>query len=114
MKKRGSKAEVTLPAAQPLALADLVEYANGSIVSRTLAEKETGTITAFAFDEGQSLSEHTTPYDAFVCVLDGRAELTIGGRKVEVQAGHMALMPAGVPHAVNAPGRFKMLLVMLR
>ena len=71
-------------------------------------------MTAFAFDAGQALSEHTAPFDAIVQVLDGKAELTIGGKRVAAQAGQAVLMPADVPHAVNATGRFKMLLLMIR
>jgi quercetin dioxygenase-like cupin family protein len=106
--------ETKIPDSEALELAELVEYSDDSIVSRTLAEREGGTITAFAFDEGQALSEHTTPYDAFVQVLDGEAELIIGGQEVEVSEGELAVMPADVPHAVRAPEKFKMLLVMLR
>ncbi len=98
----------------PYALSALVDYAEGSIVSRTLADTEQGTITLFAFDEGQSLSEHSTPYDAYVAILDGEAELVIAGKPVRPSAGEMVLMPAEVPHAVRAPGRFKMMLVMIR
>jgi quercetin dioxygenase-like cupin family protein len=96
------------------ALAVLVSYADGSIVSRTLVESDHATLTLFAFDKGQSLSEHTTPFDAYVHVLDGTAELTIGGEEVTAGAGQIVLMPAGVPHAVRAPGRFKMMLIMVR
>lgn len=103
-----------IPASEPLEAEKLVEYADESIVSRTLIEKESGTVTAFAFDEGQSLSEHTTPFDALVHVLDGEAELTIGGERIRVPEGQMALMPASVPHSVAAPSQFKMLIVMLR
>jgi quercetin dioxygenase-like cupin family protein len=95
-------------------LADCVRYADGSIVSRTVHDTGSGTITLFAFDAGQTLSEHTTPYDAYVCVLDGAAELTIGGETVEAESGQVVLMPAEVPHAVGAPERFKMMLVMIR
>ncbi len=104
----------TLPAAQPVELAGLVDYAAGSIVSRTLAENEAGTITLFAFDAGQGLSEHSAPFDAIVQVLGGRAELTIGGKPVAATAGQLVVMPADVPHAVKATERFKMLLTMLR
>lgn len=103
-----------LPAADPVAIAELVSYQEGSIVSRTLVKRSGGTVTLFAFDKGQSLSEHTAPFDALVQVLDGEAELVIGGKSVAAVAGQMVLMPADVPHAVNAPGRFKMLLVMIR
>jgi len=94
--------------------ASLVEYAPESVVSRQLVKNEAGTITLFAFDQGQSLSEHTTPFDALVQVIDGKVELIIGGESVPAVAGQMVLMPAGVPHAVRAPQRFKMLLTMLK
>jgi quercetin dioxygenase-like cupin family protein len=97
-----------------LDLAGGVEYAKGGIVSATLLDKRAGSLTLFAFDAGQSLSEHTSPYDAAVQVLDGRAELRIGGKAVAVSAGQMVIMPANVPHAVKAPRRFKMLLTMIR
>jgi quercetin dioxygenase-like cupin family protein len=103
-----------LPAAEPVDLATLVAYQEGAIVSRTLAKRNGGTVTLFAFDQGQALSEHTAPFDAIVQVLDGEAELVIGGRKVPTRAGQTTLMPAQVPHAVNATQRFKMLLVMVR
>ncbi len=103
-----------LPPAQALDLAGLVEYAEGAIVSRTVAESGAGTLTLFAFDGGQSLSEHSAPFDALVVVLDGRAELTIAGQVVAAEAGQLVVMPANVPHAVRAPQRFKMLLIMLR
>ena len=103
-----------IEAARAHALAALVDYAEGSIVSRTLVDKEQGTLTLFAFDEGQSLSTHTAPFDAYVNVLDGRAELTVGDKKVTAEAGQIVLMPANVPHAVRAVGRFKMMLIMIR
>jgi quercetin dioxygenase-like cupin family protein len=96
------------------ALAGMVDYQEGSIVSRTLLNKNTGTLTLFAFDGGQALSEHTAPFDAFVQVLDGEAEVVIGGAPKRVTAGEMVIMPADVPHAVKAPGRFKMFLAMIR
>ncbi|UCG57446.1 MAG: cupin domain-containing protein [Phycisphaerales bacterium] len=95
-------------------LADLVEYSNDSIVSKTILDKRTGTLTLFAFDEGQKLSEHTSPYDAVVQVLDGRATLVIGGEEVGVLPGQIIIMPANVPHAVIAEDKFKMLLTMIR
>ncbi len=103
-----------LPAAEPLNLAELVSYQDGSIVSRTLARRSGGTVTLFAFDRGQSLSEHTAPFDALAQILDGRAELVVGGKPVIAVAGQTVLMPADVPHAVSAVDRFKMLLVMIR
>ena len=103
-----------LPAAQAVDVAGLVDYAEGAIVSRTLAENKAGTLTLFAFDAGQGLSEHTAPFDAVVHVLDGAAALTIGGKPVAAIAGQAVLMPANVPHALKAAERFKMLLIMLR
>jgi quercetin dioxygenase-like cupin family protein len=96
------------------ALTDLIEYSTDSIVSKTMLDKPAGTITLFAFDKGQKLSEHTTPYDAVVQILDGRAQLTIGGRQKHVSAGQVIIMPGNVPHAVEAGEKFKMLLTMIR
>ncbi|MBN1393332.1 MAG: cupin domain-containing protein [Sedimentisphaerales bacterium] len=95
-------------------LVSLIKYSDGSIVSKTIVDAPIGTITLFAFDEGQKLSEHTAPYNAVVQVIDGSAELTIGGKKVTVPAGHIIIMPTNVPHAVNAEEKFKMLLTMIR
>ncbi len=100
--------------AQAQNLDGLIDYAADSIVSKTILDKPVGTITLFAFDEGQKLSEHTAPYDAVVQVIDGRAELTIGGKPVAVSAGELVIMPGNVPHAVTAQERFKMLLTMIR
>jgi quercetin dioxygenase-like cupin family protein len=93
---------------------NFVDYSKGSVVSKTLMDKKTGTLTLFAFDEGQGLSEHTAPFDAFVYVLDGESEITIGGKPQVVTAGEMVIMPADVPHSVRAIKEFKMLLVMIR
>ena len=98
-------------AVAPLSLA---EYQQGAVVSRTLLKRGGGTVTLFAFDEGQSLSEHTAPFDAIAHVLEGEALVTIAGAPLTVRAGEMVLMPANQPHAVNAPARFKMLLTMIR
>ena len=106
--------ENELPEGKTLTLKDYITYAEGSVVSKTIVDKKTGTVTLFAFDSGQKLSEHTTPFDALVNVVDGEAELTIGGEKLRVSAGQIVLMPADVPHAVNAVKRFKMLLIMIR
>lgn len=95
-------------------LIELVEYAPDSIVSKAILDKPAGTITLFAFDQGQKLSEHTAPYDAVVQILDGKARLTIGGEDVEAVAGQIIIMPANVPHAVYADEKFKMLLTMIR
>ena len=110
----GTQQKRGVPSAQAVKLAALVEYSQGSIVSRTIVENSAGTVTLFAFDAGQSLSEHSAPFDALVQVLDGRVELTIGGNRVLASAGDLVLMPANVPHAVSASERFKMLLTMLR
>ncbi len=95
-------------------LVELVNYQIGSIVSRTIVNRKSGTITLFAFDQGQSLSEHTTPFDAVAHVLEGEAEITISGQAFHLSAGEMILMPANQPHAVNAIQRFKMLLTMIK
>jgi quercetin dioxygenase-like cupin family protein len=92
---------------------DLVAYQAGSVVSREIVKKKTGSVTAFAFDKDQGLSEHTAPFDALVHVLDGTAEISISGTPHKLSQGEMILMPANVPHALRAIERFKMLLVML-
>ena len=91
-----------------------VDYAEGSIVSREILRNTAGTLTLFAFDQGQGLSEHTAPFDATVTILDGEAEILLGGVAHYPKAGEMLIMPAGVPHALNAKQRFKMLLTMNR
>lgn len=98
----------------PTNLSSLVSYQPDSVISRELVKKPTGTVTLFAFDKGQGLSEHTTPFDALVFVFDGTAEITISGAKHEVKAGEIILMPAGVPHALSALIPFKMMLTMIR
>jgi len=103
-----------MPSGEAINIASLVEYAPESIVSRQLVKNDAGTITLFAFDQGQSLSEHTTPFDAVVQIVDGQAELIIGGETVKTTTGQLVIMPADVPHAVKASARFKMLLTMLR
>jgi quercetin dioxygenase-like cupin family protein len=95
-------------------LADLVEYAADSSVSKTILDKPVGTITLFAVDKGQRLSEHQTPFDAVVQIVDGSAQLTIGGKDIIVSAGQIVIMPGNVPHAVAALEKFKMLLTMVR
>ena len=99
---------------QATRLIDLADYQEGSIVSRTIIDKKTGTITLFSFDEGQGLSEHTAPFDALVYLLDGEAEISISGKPFHLREGEMTIMPANQPHALKAVGRFKMLLVMIR
>jgi quercetin dioxygenase-like cupin family protein len=103
-----------MPPARALRLGTLADYGEGAIVSRTLVKGPAGSLTVFAFDKGQELSEHSTPFDAYVTVLDGEAILVIGGNEVRAKVGETVRMPAGIPHAVKAPERFKMLLVMLR
>lgn len=100
--------------AKVLNLADLVAYQPGSVVSRTVIDKKTGTCTLFAFDGGQGLSEHTAPYDALVEVLDGEAEITISGKPFHLKQGEIIIMPADKPHALRAVRRFKMMLVMIK
>ncbi len=95
-------------------MAGLVDYQAGSVVSRTVIEKETGTCTLFAFDEGQGLSEHTAPFDALVSLLDGEAEITISGKPFHLKEGDMIIMPADEPHALKAVKKFKMMLVMIK
>ena len=95
-------------------LVDLVNYQEKSVVSQTLIEKKTGTVTLFAFDEGQGLSEHTAPFDAMVSLLDGEAEITISGNAHKVKCGEMIIMPANEPHALRAVKRFKMMLTMIK
>ena len=95
-------------------LAQFIEYAEGSVVSKTLINKEAGTITLFAFDKDQGLSEHKAPFDALVYILDGTAEISIGGKPQTASAGEMLIMPANITHALQALAPFKMLLVMIR
>jgi len=106
-----TKSDIT---GKPLKMASLAEYQAGAIVSREVLRKETGTVTTFAFDEGQGLSEHTAPFDALVCVLEGEVEISIAGKPHRVTAGEMIIMPANKPHALKAVSRFKMMLVMIR
>lgn len=96
------------------ALTGAVEYATDSIVSKILLDKKVGSLTLFAFDAGQKLSEHAAPFDAVVQVIEGHGKITLGGKPYELQAGDCIIMPANVPHAVDAPERFKMLLTMIR
>jgi quercetin dioxygenase-like cupin family protein len=97
-----------------LTLRELVAYNEGSVVSKTLIDKKIGTVTMFSFDAGQGLSEHTAPFDAFVQVVDGEAEVTINGEPQTVAAGQIIIMPANIPHELKAIKPFKMLLVMIR
>jgi len=110
-KKRKDTSDI---AGQSLKLADLVDYQEGSVVSRTIIDKAAGTCTLFAFTAGQGLSEHTAPFDALVYLLDGEAEVTISGESLRLSQGDMVIMPADRPHALRALNRFKMMLVMIK
>jgi len=100
--------------AQVLNLAGMVAYQEGSIVSRTLIDQKTGTVTLFGFAAGQGLSEHTAPFDAMVYILDGEADVSISGKPYHLKTGEIIIMPANKPHALKATQAFKMLLVMIR
>jgi quercetin dioxygenase-like cupin family protein len=106
-KKQELKAHPTNPS-------NLIDYQEGSVVSRTIIDKKTGTVTLFAFDENQGLTEHTAPYDAMVYVLDGEAEVTISGKPIRLKQGEMTILPANEPHALVAKTKFKMLLTMIK
>jgi quercetin dioxygenase-like cupin family protein len=99
---------------KPGRLDALIGYAPDSVVSKTILDRHVGTVTLFAFDKGQKLSEHISPYDAIIQVIDGRATVIIDGQPKEVSAGELIIMPANMPHAVIADERFKMLLIMIR
>ncbi len=99
---------------KPFNLGGMLDYQEGSVVSRTLIDKKTGTITLFAFASGQGLSEHTAPFDAFVYIIDGEAEITLAGKPLTVKTGETLTMPANIPHALKANQPFKMMLVMIR
>ena len=103
-----------LPKGDVFQLTRLIQYSEGSVVSRTLHEAPGGTVTLFAFDAGQGLSEHSAPYDALVQVLDGAVDIAIGGEPRHVKTGEAVIMPANVPHALRSDTRFKMLLTMIR
>jgi quercetin dioxygenase-like cupin family protein len=100
--------------AKVLKVEDLIEYQDGAVVSREIIRKDTGTVTIFAFDKGEGLSEHTAPFDAMVQVIDGKAEITISGKKNILGGGDMIIMPANVPHALNGLERYKMVLTMIK
>jgi len=104
----------TFPTAEKFLLADQVNYAEGSVVSKIIVRNHQGNITLFAFDKGEFLSEHAAPFNALVVALDGKGLVTIAGRPFELTAGESIILPAGVPHAVNATERFKMMLVMIK
>jgi quercetin dioxygenase-like cupin family protein len=108
----GTKKESLIAQAQNLS--DLIAYQEGSIVSRTIIDKKAGTVTLFAFDENQGLSEHTAPYDAMVYILDGEVKITISGKPIMLKQGEMTIMPANEPHALTARTQFKMVLTMIK
>jgi quercetin dioxygenase-like cupin family protein len=99
---------------QPARLSELIECQEGSVVSRTLIDKKTGTVTLFAFDQGQGLSEHKTPFDALVHIFDGEAEVTVSGKAHRMTEGQMIIMPANKPHALRAVKKFRMILTMIK
>lgn len=100
--------------AQTMKMVSLAEYQEGSIVSRTLIDKKAGTVTFFAFDQGQGLSEHVAPFDAVVSILDGEAEVAISGKTFYLRDGEMIILPANKPHALKAIKKFKMMLIMIK
>jgi quercetin dioxygenase-like cupin family protein len=114
MEKRKQAQEAEALIGRVFALRDLLDYQEASVVSRTIITKETGTVTLFAFDQGEGLSEHTAPFDALVHVLDGATEITISGKPYTLGEGQMIIMPADEPHALKAVERFKMMLVMVK
>ena len=97
-----------------LNIENLIEYQEGSVVSREIIKKDTGTVTIFAFGKGEGLSEHTAPFDAMVQIIDGQAEITISGKKNLLEKGEMIIMPANEPHALKALEKYKMILTMIR
>ena len=114
MEEKKKQKDTVILSGKALKLGDLVEYQEGSAVSRTVIDKKTGTITLFSFDQGQGLSEHTAPFDALVYLIDGEAEVIVSGKVNRLIAGQMIIMPANEPHALRAVKRFKMMLVMIR
>ncbi len=114
MQNSESRADITKLTGQAMKLIDLIDYQVDSVVSRTIIDKSTGTLTLFAFDKGQGLSEHTAPFDALVNIIAGEAEVTISGKSIQVSQGEMVIMPANQPHALKALHRFKMMLVMIK
>jgi len=114
MSSQQAHARHEMPVAEVVRLNDLVNYQEGAVVSRTLVKRATGTITLFAFDEGQGLSEHTAPFDAMAHLLEGEAEIVIAGKPLRTTAEQSVLIPANEPHSLKALTRFKMLLTMIR
>ena len=114
MEHKETQAGAEKSAAQFLRLTELADYQKDSVVSRTIVDKKTGTVTFFAFDKGQGLSEHTAPFDALVYLLDGEAEIVISGKAFHLKEGEMIIMPANHPHSLKATQKFKMMLTMIR
>jgi quercetin dioxygenase-like cupin family protein len=114
MSSQQAQGKREMPIAEVVRLIDLVNYQEGAVVSRTLVNRGTGTVTLFAFDEGQGLSEHTAPFDALAHLLEGEAETAVSGKPLRTKAGEAVLMPANQPHSLKALSRFKMLLTMIR
>lgn len=110
----GEKMKTNKLTAKALVLSGLLKYQDDAVISREIVKKNTGTVTLFAFDKGQGLSEHTAPFDALVYIVDGRAEIKISGKSSIVKKGEMIIMPANKPHALKAEQKFKMLLIMIR
>jgi len=106
--------KINTPMATPFHLAESIAYSDSSVISKTLIDKGIGNITLFSFDRGQGLSEHTSPFDAVVYLLDGKCRVTIGTKTQTVKSGEMIVMPANIPHSLSAGERFKMLLIMIR
>lgn len=104
----------TINKAEKFNVADVVEYASQSVVSKQVLKKESGNVTLFAFDKGEGLSEHTAPFDAIVNIIDGEAEIKIGGKPHVLKTGEAIIMPANIPHALKAVEKFKMMLVMIK
>ena len=114
MSSQQAQTKREMPIAEVVRLIDLVNYQEGAVVSRTLVNRATGTVTLFAFDEGQGLSEHTAPFDALAHLLEGEAEISVAGKPLRAAAGEAVLMPANQPHSLKALSRFKMVLTMIR
>ena len=114
MDHNNKKPRAEVAVGKAIKLIDLAGYQEGSVVSRTVIDREKGTVTFFAFDEGQGLSEHTAPFDALLYLLEGKAEIVISGKALHCKEGDMVLMPANEPHALRAVEKFKMILTMIR
>ena len=114
MKEKNNQEKIIKLVAQAQRLIDLIDYQEGSVVSRTIMDKKAGTVTLFAFDENEGLSEHTAPFDALIYILKGEAKVTISGKPFKLKEGELIIMPANEPHSLSAVTKFKMLLIMIR